>query len=222
MSLQKQSKTGRLLLILAGLVGSALLVVGAVVVATRGNGNEVVNFGEVGRFEDNADRGLLDPPRQISDFTLSASGDTPVSLSDFRGSLVMLYFGYTNCPDACPATLLDFKRIKNALGDDANNIQFIMISVDPERDTPNVLEDYVTGYDPSFVGLTGTHDVLQQITEQFGVVYTRNDETTSQADYLVDHTVSKFLVDQEGQLVGVYSFMEEPSTIVDDVLSLLD
>lgn len=221
---QNSSTVNRFLLVFSALVGISLLILSIVIIMNANkNKSEVIHLGEVGSFdEDETHRRIIEPPQQITDFTLVASNNTPVSLTDFQGRLVLLYFGYTNCPDACPATLLDFKRIKAALGEEAEHVQFMMISVDPERDTRDVLDSYINGYDPSFVGATGTHESLQEITQEFDVVYARNDGTTSQAGYLVDHTVSKFLIDQDGRLVRVYTFLAKPSLVVEDILNLLN
>lgn len=189
--------------------------------ALQENRANVIDLGTVGRFEDDPTKTIIDPPQQLPDFALSVGNGKTIYLSDFRGRFIMLYFGYTLCPDACPTTMLDFKRIKASLGDTATNIQFIMISIDPEHDTPETLNQYVKSYDMEFIGLTGTDDAIQQIADYFNVVYIRNDNTSSQAEYLIDHTVSKFLIDPQGRLIRIYPFATDAHTIAEDIRSLM-
>ncbi|MCG8350106.1 MAG: SCO family protein, partial [Chloroflexales bacterium] len=97
----------------------------------------------------------IEPPRQLTDFSLPGSTGETLSLSDLRGKMVLVYFGYTFCPDFCPMTLADFARIKQELGAQADQVVFMMISVDAERDTPEVLARYMSAFDEDFIGLTG-------------------------------------------------------------------
>lgn len=142
---------------------------------------------------------LLDPPKPATDFALTASGERQVRLSDFRGKVVALYFGYTYCPDVCPMTLAMLKDARARLGEDASDVQVIMISVDPERDTPEHLEDYVGRFDPSFLGVTGTDAEIAAVAESFGVHYARR-EVPGSTGYLVDHTAAVLVIDREGRL----------------------
>lgn len=93
----------------------------------------------------------------------------PFTLSDQRGKVTVLYFGYTNCPDYCPATLADWKQMKQQLGADADKVRFVMITVDPERDTEQVLRDYIAKFDESFVGLRPTQEQLMALSREYGV-----------------------------------------------------
>ncbi|MEZ4518536.1 MAG: SCO family protein [Chloroflexota bacterium] len=147
---------------------------------------------------------VLEEPKPVPDFTLTAAGDTPVSLSDFRGEYVYLYFGYTFCPDACPITLSKLSTLHKDLGDDADEMQVIMVTVDPERDTPDVLADYVTRFDPSFIGLAGSKAEIDAAGQPFGIYYQRS-ETETAGGYLIDHSTRTYLIDPAGNARVAYS-----------------
>lgn len=157
----------------------------------------------------------------LTDFTFAASIGDDLSLSDFEGQYVFLSFGYTNCPDVCPATLLEFRRIKAMLGDTADNIDFVFISVDGERDTPDVLNRYVRRFDPTFIGMQGDDTQLQAIQGEYGLIYDIQDNDNTQAGYLVTHTASKFLINPDGELIRIYSFTAEAQAIADEIRELL-
>lgn len=142
---------------------------------------------------------VIDSAQPAPDFTLDASIGRPVSLSEFRGKPVLLYFGYTTCPDVCPTTLADLRMAMQKLGDDGEKVQVLFVSVDPERDTAERLQAYLTYFDPGFVGLTGSVTDIEGIASRFGVFFEKN-ETNSAADYLVDHTSAVLLLDPEGRL----------------------
>jgi protein SCO1/2 len=163
----------------------------------------------------------LDPPLAVPDFTLEAAGDQTVSLSDFRGQWVYLYFGYTFCPDACPVTLSKLAQLRDQLGDDADRMQVIMVTVDPERDTPAVLADYVTRFNPSFIGLAGTPEAIDAAGHPFGLYYQRNEGTTS-GGYLVDHTTRTYLIDPEGNALVAYAHDTPVEPILADLRWLME
>lgn len=133
-----------------------------------------------------------------TDFTLT-SADGPVSLSDYRGKVVVLYFGYTFCPDVCPTTLSDVNRALAQLGDKAEDVQLIMVSVDPARDTPEKLTEYVEFFNPTFVGVTGTDDEVRSVATLYGIWYEAHEEEGA-SGYLVDHTATLNVIDEEGHL----------------------
>ncbi len=143
-----------------------------------------------------------------------------MSLDDFAGRVVVMYFGYTYCPDVCPTTLSRLAAALDELGDEADAVQVLMVSVDPERDTPDVLARYVPAFDPSFIGLTGTREEVARLATVYGV-YFEKAEVTGAAGYLVDHTATLMVVDREGSLKLVLPFEVSATEIADDLRYLL-
>jgi len=146
----------------------------------------------------------LDPPRAAIEFALIDQNGAAAKLSDYRGQWVMLFFGYTHCPDVCPTTLADFKKIRGELGGAASRVRFIMITADPERDTASRLKEYMNAFDPTFVGLTGSKETLTQTYRGYGI-YVETILASSQHSTSVAHTSSVYLLDTEGRLKMVYS-----------------
>jgi protein SCO1/2 len=142
---------------------------------------------------------VIDSVQAAQDFTLVGSNDRPVTLSEFRGKPVLLYFGYTTCPDACPTTLADLRMAMQELGSDKDQVQVLFVSVDPERDTAERLAAYLKYFDPSFIGLTGSVADIEAIASRYGVFF-QKDTTKSAADYLMDHTSAVLLLDADGKL----------------------
>lgn len=162
---------------------------------------------------------VIQSPETSYDFTLtSAKGD--VSLSDFRGKLVLIYFGYTFCPDVCPATLGHVNQAMKQLGNKAEDIQLIMISLDPERDTPAKLEEYVAHFNPAFLGITGTQEQVDTVTSLYGIFYEKK-EGSAASGYLIDHTATLMVIDREGYLKLVFPFGVTVPEIVDDLKYML-
>lgn len=153
------------------------------------------------------------PPVPAYDFTLTSAGKAPFRLLDQRGKVVLIFFGYTTCPDVCPATLGEFKQISNRLGKDAGEVRFVLITVDPQRDTPDRISQYAHNFDPSFIGLTGSESELDSVWKNYGV-YREISQQDSAVGYLVDHSTRTYLVDQSGNLRLTYTF----GTPVDDIL----
>lgn len=162
---------------------------------------------------------VIQSPEPSYDFTLtSANGD--VSLSDYRGKIVLVYFGYTFCPDICPATLANVGQSLKELGTKADDIQLIMISLDPERDSPEKLAEYVGHFHPSFVGVTGSPDELDKVASLYGIFYEKA-EGTNNTGYLINHTATLLVIDREGYLKLVFPFGVTVPEIVDDLKYML-
>lgn len=136
---------------------------------------------------------------------LNGPNGSTVRLTDYEGKVVVLYFGYTFCPDVCPITLSKLDRALDILGDDAEDVQVIMVSVDPERDTPEVLEQYMAHFNPDFVGVTGDVDAIDRIATVYGVYY-EAEEGSEATGYLVNHTATVMVVDKDGYLKLVLPF----------------
>lgn len=160
----------------------------------------------------------LDPPLPATDFTLIASRTgEPVNLSDFRGKVVLLYFGYTTCPDVCPATLRDYTQAYEILGKQAGDVQFLWVTVDPDRDTPEKMEDYVSHFNSEFLGLIPpSAEDLAAVAAAYNVHYQRHDYGSG-AGYLMDHTASVRLIDREGKWRAVIPFEATAEDIASDL-----
>lgn len=164
---------------------------------------------------------LVQSPVPVNDFTLTGSSGQQVKLHDFRDKVVLLYFGYTYCPDVCPATMAELsKAMKELSPRDQETVQVLMITVDPDRDTPEVLGQYLSHFDPSFLGLTGTDEEIAAAAESFGIYYRKRDGTV-ETGYLVDHTATVAAVDKDGALRLIYSFNTPGKDIAADLERLV-
>lgn len=166
--------------------------------------------------------GFYQPPNAAAELTnaVDQHGE-PFRLEDWRGKVVFIYFGYTHCPDACPATLSEFMEVKDALGADADDVAFVMVTVDPERDTPERMAEYLEFWDPEFYGVSMPEEDTQRVARAWNVLYTYRD-ANSQGGYMVDHETSSYVVDTEGNLRLTYPLGFDPEKMAEDVEHLLD
>lgn len=155
---------------------------------------------------------LLFKPVEAFNFKLTDHNGQPVELKQFRGKTVFFAFGFTHCPSICPATLSHFTAIKEALPADVRDkVQFLFISVDPPRDSPERLKEYVTYYDPAFLGLTGDTTALLGTAYKFKASYTREKPSAEDPQiYNIDHTADAYLVGPDGRWMMSYPFEELP------------
>jgi protein SCO1 len=159
-------------------------------------------------------RGLaLEEPVPVPDFTLVDQQGRPFRLAEQRGQVVLLFFGYTQCPDVCPTTLANWRQVHQALGEDAARVRFVFVTVDPERDTPERLGRHVNAFHPDFVGLTGTQAELEAVYQVFDVYYEKDTSSGSAAGYLVSHTATSFVVDPDGR----WRLRELYGTLAEDI-----
>jgi protein SCO1/2 len=143
------------------------------------------------------------------------------SLADFKGKLVVLFFGYTHCPDVCPTTLADVAAaLKTMPPVDAEQVQALFVSVDPERDTPEMLKQFVPYFHPSFLGLHGSPEEIAAASKEFRIHYRKHVEPGA-SDYLVDHTAGSYVLDKEGRLRLFQPFAQPPAEIAHDLTLLL-
>lgn len=143
------------------------------------------------------------------------------SLADFKGKLVVLFFGYTQCPDVCPTTLSDVAAAFKLLpADAATQVQVLFVSVDPERDTPELLGQYVPYFHPSFLGLTGTPEEVAAAAQEFKIHYRKHVEPGA-TDYLIDHTAGSYVLDRESRLRLFQPYAQPPADIAHDLAILL-
>jgi protein SCO1/2 len=147
---------------------------------------------------------------------LEAAGGQTVRMTDFEGQVVVVYFGYTFCPDICPATLGKLADAMEILGDRADDVQVMMVSIDPDRDTPEMLADYVTHFHSDFIGVTGDPQTVNRVATLYGVYYEPNDGTVD-TGYTIDHTTTVMLVDKDGFLKLVLPFEGTAAQIAADI-----
>lgn len=155
------------------------------------------------------------------DFQLTGHHGKPVKLSDLNGEVVMLSFGYTFCPDVCPTTLLEMANARKKLGEKGEKVRGVFISVDPERDTPKRLAEYIGFFDPSFLGLTGSLEKLEETADLFHARFQRKTEKGTQASYLVMHTSHMFLIDRKGRARFVIPFGSPQALLLSGLNKLL-
>lgn len=159
--------------------------------------------------------------RNAPDFHLMTQNGNRVALSQFKGKAVIMSFGFTQCPDICPTTLMMLKDVLNKLGDSKDRVQVLFVTVDPERDTPKRLKDYVPYFDNSFLGLTGTSQEIANVAESYGVNYFK-EYTDSKSGYLMTHTSSVYVIDSKGNLFLEYSPNEFDSNLIaEDIKRIL-
>jgi protein SCO1/2 len=164
---------------------------------------------------------VYEPPVAVPDFTLTDSGNQPFSLSDVKGNATLIFFGYTYCPDVCPLTMAD---VKTALNDFEyrDDVEVIFISVDPERDTPEVLNDYLDHFDPDFIGLTGKMADIQKVMQPFGAYAEKAEVNGSAGGYLVNHTARLYLLNKDQELLLSYPFEFDVNDLRNDLALLLE
>ena len=145
----------------------------------------------------------------------------PVTLETFKGKAVVLFFGYTHCPDVCPTTLSDMAQALKLLpADAAEKVQVLFVSLDPQRDTPEVLKLYVPYFHPDFLGLYGTPEQVTEAAREFRIVYRKHVEAGAE-DYLIDHSAGSYLLDREGRLRVYLPFNSTPEDIAHDLALVL-
>lgn len=166
---------------------------------------------------------VLQSPEPATDFTLTASTGAPLRLSDLRGKVVLLYFGYTACPDACPLTLADLTQTMQLLGKPAEKVQVILVSVDPQHDTPQRLARYVTAFDPTFLGMTGAPATIEAVATQFGIFYDGPQPLVNSTEqvYPVNHTSNIVVIDPAGYVRLLFPTGTTPADMASDLKYLI-
>ena len=163
--------------------------------------------------------GEFSPPRMAPDFTLQGSTGKSLKLSDYRGKVVALGFGFTSCPAVCPTTLAELAAVKTKLGAQGKDFQVVYVTVDPERDTAERMRAYLTAFDPTFVGATGPAAQLAEVRKEYGVTSTR---TGSGAHYGFNHSSFVYLIDKSGKLRALSPYGRAVDDVVHDVRVLLN
>ncbi|MGE5224104.1 MAG: SCO family protein [Omnitrophica WOR_2 bacterium] len=163
---------------------------------------------------------LMNPPFQAPDFTLTDQNGQPFHLAEQQRKVVLLFYGFTNCPDICPLTMGNFKQVKEALGKDASRVDFVFITVDPARDSLAVVRQFINKFDPGFIGLTGTARQLHPVMSAYGVYYAQDTPGSSTTD-LIAHSDQVYVIDPSGKLRMTYSYGVSIEDMVNDIRHLL-
>lgn len=155
------------------------------------------------------------------DFPLPDHNGQPRSIKDFSGKVVVVFFGYTQCPDVCPTTMQEMAEVKRMLGKDGDRLQAIFVTVDPERDTADMLKAYMGNFDPSFLALRGTPEQTAAVAKDFKIYYKKVDGKTP-TSYTMDHSAGSYIYDTQGRLRVYYRYGSGVEALAADVRTLLD
>ncbi len=154
------------------------------------------------------------------DFALTDHNGTPRTLADFKGKAVLLFFGYTHCPDVCPTTMAEMASVMKELGPLADRVQVLFITVDPERDTAAILSQYVPAFDSRFLGLIGDKEATAKVAKEFKIIYQKS-PGKEPGSYTMDHTSSSYLFDPQGRIRLYVRHGQGAAPIVHDLKLLL-
>jgi len=163
-----------------------------------------------------------DNPAQVSisaDFELTNQYGTIVRDEDFAGQWLLMFFGYTNCPDVCPTTIAEMSAVMAGLGEDSDKVQPIMVTIDPERDTPEALATYLDFFSPGLVGLTGTAEQISTTSKTFNVFYAKSADPSAPDGYSMAHSSHVFLFNPDGEFIRLYRYGTSAETILEDLAS---
>lgn len=154
------------------------------------------------------------------DFVLSDHNGQVRTLKDFQGKVVMMFFGYTQCPDVCPTSMAEMAQIKQLLGKDGERVQGLFVTIDPERDKPGMLKEYMAAFDPSFLALVPTPEQLAVLAKDYKVYYKKVDGPTP-TSYTMDHTAGSYVYDPRGKLRLFTRYGTKPELMAADIKHLL-
>ena len=154
-----------------------------------------------------------------ADFRLHDPSGKTVTLADFRGKAVALFFGYIHCPDVCPTTLADMAQVMRMLGKDSEKVQVLFVTLDPERDKPALLAQYAPAFYPSFLGLYGDAQETAQAAKAFDIIYQK--QATKSGSYTLDHSAGTYLISPSGKPVLLSPFAQRPEFLAQDIRLLL-
>ena len=160
-------------------------------------------------------------PVPVPDFTLTDQRGQAFRLSDQRGRVVVLFFGYTHCPDICPTNLAVWSRVEADLGADAKRVRFVYVTADPDRDTPQILGQYLKNFSPNFIGLTGAPDALEKVYETYRVIHQKQEVPGSAIGYAMAHSTDTDLIDPSGGWNSVLTFGVSEKDTVQAIRDLL-
>ena len=153
-------------------------------------------------------------------FSLTDHNGQPRTLADFKGKVVVIFFGYTQCPDVCPTSMSELAQAKQLLGADGDKLQGLFVSVDPERDTPEIMKAYMASFDPGFLALYAAPNALPELTKSFRIYYKKVDGKTP-TSYTMDHSAGSYVYDTQGRVRLYTRYGGGAQALADDVKKLL-
>ena len=195
-------QASRVLPIVGAFLGGLALVFGVVFLVTNGPLRSATQAVEIG-----------------GPFRLTDQDGRTISDQDFKGKPLLVFFGFTHCPDICPTTLFDVSEVLRKLGPDADRVGAIYVTVDPERDTSATLKDYMASFDPHLRGLTGDADAIQAIAKEYRVYYKK--VPLQDGDYTMDHTAIVYLMGKDGHFIAPFSLKRPPEVAAADLRKYL-
>ena len=163
----------------------------------------------------------VEPVTPAPDFTLTDQNGQPFQLSAQRGNVVVMFFGFTHCPDVCPTTLADLAAVRRNLGSDAERLKVVFITVDPERDTSEAIAPYVKTFDPAFIGLTGSSAPLEKVYTDYGVSHMKRELPDSALGYTVDHSAYTYVIDKAGNYRLLFGYDTPVKDLTSDLQYLI-
>jgi protein SCO1/2 len=166
---------------------------------------------------------VLQPAKEIRAFNLTGGDDNAFTLDNFKDQWTLVYFGYTYCPDICPTTLNDIVRVYNRLADEpgiTQNLKTLLISVDPDRDTPKRLQEYVTFFQSDFLAATGDKEMIARVAKDFAAFY-KVHEPDENGNYPVDHSSTVSLVNPDGKIAAIFIGIADANQVADDLLNII-
>lgn len=165
--------------------------------------------------------GVFEPPRAAPEFVMPSTTGGDFKLSSTRGKVVVLEFGYTNCADVCPVSLASLAQARKAMGDAGLDVQVLFITVDPVRDTPAVLKAYLSNFDPTFIGISGSSAQVAALLKSYGISATRKMVEGSKTAYTMHHSSYLYFIDRQGMQRALMPFGRPPADMVHDLTLLL-
>jgi protein SCO1/2 len=163
---------------------------------------------------------VLQPPKVLPEFSLIDHHGEPFTPAQLQGHWSLLFFGYTHCPDVCPSTLAMLSDVDRRLAEGPGgntDVKVVFVSVDPERDTPEKLAKYVPYFNKAFLGVTGSAEQINRLTQSLGVLHVRVEQNAGASGYLIDHSASILLVDPRGELYALFATPHDPAAIASDM-----
>lgn len=196
------TKVSHILVVLSAFVAGLVVFLGVILYATG-------QFGAAG-----PSRVAIGGP-----FKLIDQNNKPITDADLKGKPYVVFFGYTHCPDVCPTTLFEMSEVLRAMGKDAGGVNAVFITVDPERDTPTALKDYLSAFDPHLTGATGSAEAVAAVEKEFRV-YSKK-VPTENGDYSMDHSAVVYLMDKDGRFVAPFNLKRKPEEAAADLRKYL-